>query len=187
MTGVDNAVLGILAVAVAAISYGVAIVYSRIHLMKEKPLYAPSSQLLVTAIYLIPFAIFMEGPVNLFVISWEGLGALFVLSLFGTALAFVIYYKLLASSNASYLSLVTYLMPIYGVALGILFLNESLDLEAITGALLIVFGIMIANKTISLPVKKDGKKWMSTRKLQSHSPIHLNKDMSNEDLGSGQG
>lgn len=151
--GMSNSLMGIIAVAIAALSYGVALVYSRIHLMKEKPLYAPSSQLLVTAIYLIPFALYVEGPVNFSALSWESIGSLILLGTFGTALAFVIYYKILASASASYLSLVTYLMPVYGVVLGIIFLNESLSYEAIIGAGLILLGIMIANKTLPIQSK----------------------------------
>ncbi|MEO9965889.1 MAG: DMT family transporter [Reichenbachiella sp.] len=156
VSGVSASIWGILAVAVAALSYGVALVYSRIHLMKEKPLYAPSSQLLVSSIYLIPFALAVEGPVLWGTLSWDAIWSLVILGVFGTALAFVIYYRILATATASYLSLVTYLMPIYGVALGILFLDEVLAVEAIVGACLIVLGIMIANKTISIPM--GGKK-----------------------------
>lgn len=159
-SGFNSSVWGIVAVAVAALSYGVALVYSRIHLMKEKPLYAPSSQLLVAAIYLIPFALMVEGPVSWSTLSWNAIGSLIILGTLGTALAFVIYYRILASASASYLSLVTYLMPIYGVALGIIFLDEILAIEAVIGACLILIGIMIANKTISLPVR--GKKNLNT-------------------------
>lgn len=152
--GINPSLMGIIAVAIAALSYGIALVYSRIYLMKEKPLYAPSSQLLVTSIYLIPFALAVEGPVNFGTLSWEAIGSLIVLGTLGTAFAFVIYYKILASASASYLSLVTYLMPVYGVVLGMLFLQESLSFEAIIGAALIVLGIMIANKTIGISKKK---------------------------------
>ena len=145
----SNSLLGVIAVATAALSYGVAIIYSRIHLMKEKPLYAPASQLLVTSLYLIPFAYFVEGSVNPATVSFEAFGALLVLGVFGTAIAFVIYYRVLSSSSASYLSMVTYLMPIFGIALGTIFLNEVLSYEAIIGAVMIVMGIMIANRVFS--------------------------------------
>jgi len=147
--GMNASLMGVIAVAIAALSYGVALVYSRIHLMKEKPLYAPSSQLLVAAIYLIPFSLLVEGPTNIVALSWEVMGSLMILGTFGTALAFVVYYKILTSASASYLSLVTYLMPVYGVVLGIAFLGEVLSVEALIGAGLILFGIMIANKTVS--------------------------------------
>ncbi|UXX80249.1 DMT family transporter [Reichenbachiella carrageenanivorans] len=156
VSGADASVLGIVAVAIAAVSYGVGLVYSRLYLIKEKPLYAPSSQLLVAAAYLIPFALLVEGPVAWATLSWGAIGSLLVLGTFGTALAFVIYYKILTSASASYLSLVTYLMPIYGVALGIIFLDEILAVEAIIGAVLILLGIMIANQTIKIPTGRKG-------------------------------
>ena len=153
----SNPFLGVVAVAIAALSYGVAIVYSRIHLIKEKPLYAPASQLLVTSLYLIPFAYFAEGFVNPFNVSPGALGSLLVLGVFGTAIAFVIYYRVLSSSSASYLSMVTYLMPIFGIALGTVFLNEVLTYEAIVGAVMIILGIMIANRTFTTLFQKFNK------------------------------
>lgn len=148
-TGMDNSVMGVIAVSIAAISYGVGIVYSRIYLVNEKPLYAPASQLLVSSLYLIPFAYFMEGGFDLSTISFDAYGAVVILGVFGTALAFIIYYRLLSTASASYLSLVTYLMPIFGITLGIIFLDEHLTIEAIAGAAMIVLGIMIANRVFS--------------------------------------
>lgn len=153
-SGVHSSVWGIVAVATAALSYGIAIVYSRLHLMNEKPLYAPSAQLLVTALYLIPFAWLVEGPTHWGDLSWRAIGSLTILGTFGTAAAFIVYYRLLALASASYLSLVTYLMPVYGVILGVVFLQERLSTTAITGGLLILCGIMIANKTIPISRSK---------------------------------
>lgn len=163
--GIDMSVslAGIVAVSLGAVSYGIAIVYSRLNLKGTKPLHAPASQLFVTSLYLVPFSIFIEGPYHLADVSYEALGSVLVLGSFGTALAFVIYYNILEGAGASYLSLVTYLMPIYGVALGVLFLGETVYIEALIGALLIVIGIMIVNNNIKI----DGlKKLFTNKKLQ---------------------
>ena len=140
--------MGILAVSLGAVSYGIAIVYSRIHLTKIPPVHAPASQLLATAIYLVPLSILIEGPTDYLNVSWQAMGSVFILAFFGTAVAFVVYYSILERAGASYLSLVTYLMPVYGVLLGVIFLNETLSVYTIVGAVLIVLGIMIVNRTI---------------------------------------
>lgn len=152
----EATVLGILAVSIGAISYGLAMAYSRKFLTKAKPLHAPTAQLLVATVYLIPLSFIVDGgaELNLFVLSPAVLWSILALATFGTAVAFVIYYKIIEVASASYLSLVTYLMPVYGVLLGIIFLNESLSWHAYAGAGLIIFGVMIANNTIPIEYKR---------------------------------
>ena len=125
VSGFQANTMGIFAVGIAAASYGVALVYARLNLKGTKPVYAPASQLLVTSIYLLPFSLAVDGPVKVMDLSWAALGSVLVLAILGTALAFVIYYKLLDSSSASYLSLVTYLIPLYGVVLGVTLLDDT--------------------------------------------------------------
>lgn len=152
----EATVLGILAVSIGAISYGFAMAYSRKYLTKAKPLHAPTAQLLVATLYLVPLSFIVDGgaELNIFALSSPVLWSILTLATFGTAVAFVIYYKIIEVASASYLSLVTYLMPVYGVILGIIFLNESLSWFAYAGAGLIIFGVMIANKTIPFEYKR---------------------------------
>ena len=142
---------------IAAASYGVALVYARLNLKGTKPVYAPASQLLVTSIYLLPFSLAVDGPVKVMDLSWAALGSVLVLAILGTALAFVIYYKLLDSSSASYLSLVTYLIPLYGVVLGVTLLDETLTMSTILGAVLILLGIGVVNSKLEHRVKSKWK------------------------------
>jgi drug/metabolite transporter (DMT)-like permease len=80
------------------------------------------------------------------------LGSLLALSIFGTALAFMIYYRIIERTSATYVSMVTYLVPVFGVILGVLILNEQLGWHAYLGCALILLGVMIVNgvfKTIT--------------------------------------
>jgi len=157
--GESNAAFyGILAVSIAAFSYAIAIIYARLNLLKSRPLHAPTSQLLVTAIYLIPLAFFVDQPIQLLSISWQAAVAILILGVFGTAFAFMVYYKILDRAGASFLSLSVYLTPVYGVILGIIFLGESLSIEAIIGAVIILAGLLIANSTISFVRSKKSSK-----------------------------
>lgn len=157
VSGFQANTLGIFAVGIAAASYGVALVYARLNLKGTKPVYAPASQLLVTSIYLLPFSLAVDGPVKVMDLSWAALGSVLVLAILGTALAFVIYYKLLDSSSASYLSLVTYLIPLYGVVLGVTLLDETLTMSTILGAVLILLGIGVVNSKLEHRVKSKWK------------------------------
>lgn len=157
VSGFQANTMGIFAVGIAAASYGVALVYARLNLKGTKPVYAPASQLLVTSIYLLPFSLAVDGPVKVMDLSWAALGSVLVLAILGTALAFVIYYKLLDSSSASYLSLVTYLIPLYGMVLGVTLLDETLTMSTILGAVLILLGIGVVNSKLEHRVKSKWK------------------------------
>lgn len=150
--GVQGNTLGILAITIAAISYGIGLAYIRKHFANIPSIKAPAAQLLSVTIYLAPIAFFMYPDFSLMAISAEAISSVLILAFFGTAIAFIVYFKLIERSSAGYASLVTYLMPIYGVFLGILFLNEQISIWMILGAVLIFLGIKATKK------KSDSKK-----------------------------
>lgn len=136
---------GLIAVVIATLSYGISIVYSSLHLRGLPKLVAPASQLTMAAVYLVPLALVLEQPYRLPVPSLAAISSVAALALLGTALAFVLYYRILEHTSATYLSMVTYLVPIFGVILGIAVLGEQLQWNAYAGCALILMGVMIAN------------------------------------------
>ena len=146
--GVQATAWGLIAVTIAAASYGVAIVYSRLNLRGQVPLVAPTAQLTLATLYLLPLALIFEQPFSLPTPSATAIGSLFMLAVFGTALAFVVYYRIIERASASYVSMVTYLVPIFGVVLGVLVLDEQLSWNAIVGCALILTGVMIVNGAV---------------------------------------
>jgi drug/metabolite transporter (DMT)-like permease len=143
--GIQATTWGLLAVATAAALYGVAIVYSRLHLRGLPRLVAPTAQLSLAALYMLPLSLWLERPFSLPTPSLAALGSLLVLGVFGTALAFVVYYRIIEQASASFASMVTYLIPVFGVILGVVILNEQLAWNAYTGCGLILLGVMIVN------------------------------------------
>jgi drug/metabolite transporter (DMT)-like permease len=150
VSGVQATTLGLLAVTVAAACYGVAMIYSSRHLRGLPPMVAPTTQLLLATLFLLPLSLVIERPFYLAVPSWSALGSLLALSVLGTALAFVIYYRLLERVRATYLSMSTYLVPVFGVILGVLVLNEQLGWNSYVGCTLILAGVMIVNGLIKV-------------------------------------
>ena len=80
------------------------------------------------------------------------MAALVALGVLGTAVAFVIYYELIAGVGAARAALVSYLAP--GVALfyGAIFLDEAITVAAIVGLALILAGVAIASRPRRTPV-----------------------------------
>ncbi|MCJ8322278.1 MAG: DMT family transporter [Hyphomicrobiales bacterium] len=64
-----------------------------------------------------------------------------ILSLLSTALAYVILFKLLKRAGPSNTSLSTFIIPIFAIAIGVILLGESLEVNEIIGVVLILVGV----------------------------------------------
>ena len=154
--GVQASTWGLLAVTAAAAIYGVAMIYSRNHLRGLPPLVAPATQLLLATAYMAPVALIFDQPWTLDRPSAAALVSLFLLGIMGTGLAFIVYYRLLETANPTYISMVTYVIPIFGVILGVLVLDEQLTWLALVGFGLILLGVMVVNGLFAnhLPMRR---------------------------------
>ncbi len=142
--GFNASLLGIIAISTAALSYGIGLVYARKHFCGLDPLLAPSAQLTTVALYLLPLAYFLE-PVDFAAVSNTTFGAIAILGIFGTGMAFLLYFKLLKRAGAAYVSTSTFLLPIYGILLGVVLLNEQVTIWMVFGAVFILTGVAFAN------------------------------------------
>ena len=153
----DNAApdtIGMIAAAVAAFSYAISHIYAKKYLTKQAPFVAPTAQIMLSSLMLIPFALWIDVPLSL---PWPSLSAIMGvcgLAIFGTVTAFIIYYKLLDHCGPTAISMVACFFPAVGMLLGFLFLGESLSIENIAAASLILIGVMIVNEVITLPFLK---------------------------------
>lgn len=148
--GIKATTWGLMAVAAASLCYGIAIVYGRRNLRGLPPLVAPTAQLLLAAVFMMPLSLIFERPFSLPAPSWPALASLLALGVFGTGLAFVVYYRIMEQTSATYVSMVTYLVPVFGVILGVIVLNEQLGWNAYLGCALILLGVMIVNGVFRL-------------------------------------
>jgi drug/metabolite transporter (DMT)-like permease len=62
----------------------------------------------------------------------------------GTGIAYIIYYRLLATVGSPIASAVTYVTPVVGVAIGVLFLHETISWHEPAGAVVIILGAAVA-------------------------------------------
>jgi drug/metabolite transporter (DMT)-like permease len=65
------------------------------------------------------------------------------LTVLGTVVAYIIYYKLIQTCSATFVSTVTYIIPVFGLFLGALVLDEPLTASLLAGLGLILFGILL--------------------------------------------
>ena len=91
----------------------------------------------------------LEGPIRLD-ITPEALLAVIWLGLLGSGAAYLVFFRLLGHWGATRTSLVAYLLPIWGIALGALVLAEPIDVRLILGTALVIGGIALVNRRGSL-------------------------------------
>ncbi len=105
------------------------------------PLVAAAGQVSVASLLLLPLALWFHPPDTL---PWPGqpvLGALLGLALFSTALAYLLYFRILDLAGPVNLMLVTLLIPVVAIALGVVALGESLGPRHGAGLALIALGL----------------------------------------------
>lgn len=123
-----------------ALVYAVAGIYGR--RFKDLPaLNVATGQLTASAALLLPLALIVDHPWNLPNPSMQAWQAIVGLAVFSTALAYVIFFRLLASAGATNVLLVTLLVPISAVLLGVLFLKEAFTAQTLAGMGLIAVGL----------------------------------------------
>lgn len=146
-TGVQASTWGILAMIVVTASYGFAGVMTRKHLNHLPPLVGPAGHMVLSSLFLLLPMLLIDKPFAQPRPSTQAIGAVVALAIFGTVLAFIVYYRLLKSASASYVSMVTYLVPVIGVLLGVFILDERLAWNDYAGSALILLGVLIVNGT----------------------------------------
>lgn len=115
-----------LAVVGAAISYAFAGIYGK-RFKGTPPIVTATGQVTGTTLMMIPIALFVDKPWLSPKPSMEVWGALLGLALLSTALAYIIYFRLLSAAGATNLLLVTFLIPVSAILLGIIILGEHLE------------------------------------------------------------
>ena len=136
--------LGQSAILLAAFSYGFAGVYGkRFAQLGISPLATATGQLCASSMILIPLTLWIDQPWTMAMPSIEGMGSLLGIALLSTALAYVIYFRLLKTAGATNLLLVTLLIPVSAIILGVFLLDESLELQHLSGMAVISLGLLI--------------------------------------------
>ena len=85
--------------------------------------------------------------------GWKPLAAVLALSFLGTALAQLLWFRLLARYGSARSTLVSYLIPAFALVYGAVFLHERLGLAKLGGFALILVGVVVASGGIRVPAR----------------------------------
>jgi drug/metabolite transporter (DMT)-like permease len=142
-----------------AISYAFAGIYGRrFRAMSISPMSTATGQVVASSMILLPIMMLVDQPWTLPVPSLTAIGALIGVAVISTALAYVLYFRILATAGATNLLLVTFLIPVSAILLGTLFLGESLFARHFVGMALIGIGLAAI----------DGRLWRAARDVTIH-------------------
>jgi drug/metabolite transporter (DMT)-like permease len=140
MAGFGSHLASELAVLAAALSYAFAGVFGR-RFRGRPPLVVAAGQLSGSSLLILPLALLVDRPWSLAMPSGATWAALIGLALLSTALAYVIFFRILARAGATNLLLVTFLIPVSALLLGVAFLGETVSAHQLLGMLLIGLGL----------------------------------------------
>jgi drug/metabolite transporter (DMT)-like permease len=142
--GLGLGVAAQLACLAAALSYALAGVFGRrFRRMGVPPLASAAGQVTASSLILLPLALLVDQPWALAMPGAASWAAMLGLGLFSTALAYVLYFRILAVAGATNLLLVTFLVPVSAILLGALVLGERLEARHFAGMALIGAGLAL--------------------------------------------
>lgn len=150
--------VGIALCLAAALSYGFAGLWGRKHLSSIPPVKTATCQLMCSTLVMALLVAFVDKPWTLTTPSYTTIMAVLALAVFGTALAYIVFFRILTNAGASNVMLVTLLIPVTALILGTVFLDESIQTTDILGALIIGSGLLfIDGRVINRLVSKGAK------------------------------
>jgi drug/metabolite transporter (DMT)-like permease len=148
LAGLGEQLAGEIATVVATICYAGGAIFSR-GFKGLDPMAPAAGSLLCGAVLLVPVSLVVDQPWTL-APSINSLLALLALAVFCTALAFVIYFRLVQTLGSVGTTAQAYLRVPIGVALGVAFLGETLTPTAWSGLGCVVIGVA----AMTIPARK---------------------------------
>jgi drug/metabolite transporter (DMT)-like permease len=128
----------------AALPYAISSVWGkRFRAMGAAPPATAFGMLAASTLMLLPVVLWHDRPWTLTTPPPDAVAALLGLAVLSTAVAYLLYFRILAGAGAVNLSLVTFLIPVSAMAFGVLLLGERLEPRHVAGMALIAAGLSI--------------------------------------------
>ena len=133
-------ILSVGAMLVASLGYALGSVYAKRTFVGSSPLAIATGQLTAASLLMLPLAAMSvpdERPSTIMVLSVLGL------ALPSTALAYMLYFRLISNVGPTSTSTVTLLVPLFGLVFGVLLLDEPVGLGTLAGLILILSSVTL--------------------------------------------
>jgi drug/metabolite transporter (DMT)-like permease len=141
-----------------ALSYGFSGLWGRRKLAGVPPITAATCQLICSSVIMAVVAAAVERPWQLPMPSAAAWLSLLGLATLATALAYIVFFHILARSGATNVMLVTLLIPVTAILLGYLVLGEPITLNEIAGALVIGSALLVIDGRLLSWLRRAGRR-----------------------------
>ena len=140
-TGSSGFLFGVILIAIASLSYGAGAVAAKRWLQGVEPVVIATFQLSLAGLALLPIAILGPHPVAL---HFKSVAAVTVLGVLGSGLAYLLFFRLLATISPTRTVAVTYVLPIWGLFWGFI-AGEEIRWTALAGVAVVLAGLVLLN------------------------------------------
>jgi drug/metabolite transporter (DMT)-like permease len=154
---VADEALGIALCLGGALSYGFAGLWGRRALAGVPPLTSATSQLVCSSAVMAVAAGVVDRPWTLPLPDATTVAALIGLASLSTALAYILFFRIMSRSGAANVMLVTLLIPVTAILLGHFVLGETLTLREIAGALVIAASLLVIDGRVLALLRTAGR------------------------------
>lgn len=128
----------------SAVSYAAGAVYSRRNVSGLRPMIPALFQVAFALLISGVLALVVERPIGRVAPALEAIVAILWLGFLGSGVAYLAFFRILSEAGATRTSLVAYLLPVVGIAMGTI-RGEAITLERVAGTALIIAGIALVN------------------------------------------
>jgi len=142
--------LAVIAALGGSFLYGVGGNFTRRYASHVKPLAIAAGSQVGAALVLLPIAIVTWPDTPISTTAWA---AAITMGLFSTALAYILYFRLIANTGPTNAITVTYLIPLFAMLLGALVIDEPITSAMIAGCAVILLGTALATGLLRLPAR----------------------------------
>ncbi len=136
--------IGELALVLSSVSYAAGNVYARRNVRAVAPMAVAVCQVGFALLITTALAFTIENPLATDVTPRAAISVVW-LGLMGSGLAYLVFFRMLSRWGSTRSSLVAYLIPIWGIALGVVVLNETVDVRVLAGTALVIGGVALVS------------------------------------------
>ena len=145
LMGATATAAGQLALLGSSLAYAIGNVYARKNVRGLPPMIPAVFQVTFALVTVGLIALVLERPWETARPDVEAWFSVIWLGILGSGMAYLAYFRLLSRWGATRTSLVAYLLPIVGIVLGFLVLQEPIDVTLIAGTALVIAGVALVN------------------------------------------
>ncbi|MGP4080060.1 DMT family transporter [Pseudalkalibacillus sp. R45] len=153
--------IGCIVVLIGEVGYGFGSVFSKQYFATEQrfsPFLMNGVQMFYGGVMLTLFSFFVEDPsFSSLIANSDAQISLVYLILIGSIGGHGLYYWLISKTNPVFPATWLYISPMIAIFVGYVFLEEALSPVMFVGAFLIIFGVLLTNRTILLKLFRNGE------------------------------